>query len=121
MCVKAAALMVRRMFKLQQIVIALMLVCFASGCFRWAAIDNINEVASASRVRVEAPDSPAVVLDHPSVDVVRDFAAAHPDARVRVKKVNAWATALIVTGAFLATAFTALLFLGVAVAGAGSG
>lgn len=86
----------------------------------WANIDSLDDVRGAARVRAEPAHGDAIVLDHPTVERVRDLAIAH-HARVELRKVNAWATALVATGGFILTAFTALVILAVASAGIAGG
>lgn len=109
-----------RAMKTLRIAIALLLVVFGSGCMHWANVDDLADVRGAARVRVEPAHGEAIVLDHPTVEQVRDLAVAN-HARVEVRKVSAWATTLLATGGFILTAFTALVVLGVASAGIAGG
>ena len=69
-------------------------------------------------MRIEAPGAPPLVLEHPSVAEVREIVVTE-HARVAVRRLNGWATALIVTGATIATAFTGLFVFALIVAGSG--
>ncbi len=84
----------------------------------WANVNDLADVQGAARVRVEPPHGQAIVLDHPTVEQVRNLAVAN-HARVEVRKVSAWGTALIATGTFILTAFSALFVFGAVVASAG--
>ena len=92
-----------------------------SGCMHWANVSSLDDAAGACRVRITANDRPPVILERPTVDEIRDLVTDARGARVQVRKVNAWATALIATGGFLATAFTGLVILGLAAVGIAGG
>jgi hypothetical protein len=109
------------MSKALRLVPVLLVALFLSGCFHWAAIDSLDEIARESRVRVEASDQAPMVLDHPSVEQVRAFVTTHDRPRVEVKRLRVWATVLIVTAASLATLFTGFVIFGIAVSGAAGG
>jgi hypothetical protein len=102
-------------------------VCFAmmasmlTACIHWSRVDTLDEVVDASRVRIESDVAPPIVLDHPSVERVAQVVASVVHARVEVRRLWGWPTALIITGAVLATAFTALVFLGLAAASIAGG
>jgi hypothetical protein len=96
-----------------------MIVC-VTGCFHWGRIDNIAEVEGASRVRIEPEGAPAYVLEHPTAQQV-SAVAQEQHAHAYVKRLNVWATALIITGAVLATAATGLFLLALAAAGIAGG
>lgn len=87
----------------------------------WSPVSNLADAAGASRVRVTASDRHPVILERPTYAQVRELVTDARDVRVEVRKVNAWATALIATGSFLAAAFTALVVVGVASAGIAGG
>ena len=110
---------VRRMKSLRILLLALVAV-FATGCFRWAPARSLDEAMNASRVRIEVPNQAAVILEHPTPDTLRDL-AVNAHARIEIKKVNAWAVALLATGTFLMSAFTAICILGAAAAGIAGG
>ena len=100
--------------------ILFMVATFATGCFRWAPAHSLDEAMNASRVRVEIPNEPPVILEHPAATELREL-VVNQRARLSIKKTNVWAVVLIATGTFLTSAFTALVILGVSVAGNAGG
>lgn len=102
--------------------IALLFAFFTlTGCMHWAPIASLDDAAGACRVRVVSDGRPPVVLERPTADRVAAIVHASRHARVEIRRINAWATALIATGSFLASAFTALVVLGAAAAGIAGG
>ncbi len=99
----------------------LVLVSFATGCFHWAPASSLDDVDRACRVRVVTDDHAPVVLERPSVREVYALVSNAEHARIEVRKVNAWATALIATGGFVLTVFTAFALLLASAARVGSG
>lgn len=93
----------------------------ATGCMHWASVSSVDDAVGACRVRVLSDDHAPVVLERPTAERVSELVheARHP--RIEVRKVNAWATALIATGGFIASAFTGLMALAAAAAGIAGG
>lgn len=122
MCAASALLRVRRMKAHRLFLLVLLVLSFAStGCMHWASVSSVDDAVGACRVRVLSDDGPPVVLERPTADRVSELVHEARNPRLQVRKVNAWATALIATGGFLATAFTAMVVTGLAAIGIAGG
>ncbi len=99
----------------------LVIVSFATGCFHWSSVSSLDEVDGACRVRVTAQGHEPIVLERPTVADIQALLTSGEHVRVEKRRVNAWATTLIAIPAFLATAFTAFVVVGVGHAGAAGG
>ena len=122
MCAATAHLTVRCMKTRWLMVVVLVLLSFtATGCMHWASVSSVDDAVGACRVRVLSDDHAPVVLERPTAERVSELVheARHP--RIQVRKINAWATALIATGGFIASAFTAFVIAGFAAIGIAGG
>ena len=98
--------------------LVLLLAALATACFHWAPVENITEIEGAKNVRIEPDGAAPYILRHPSIDEVRTL-AQEQHARVTIRKLNGWMTALAITGYTLLTVGAVLALFGWVIAAAG--
>ncbi len=96
-------------------VLTLLLTFSLTACMHWVPMTSVDEVVGASHVRVVSDGRPPVVLDHPSIESVKHEVESAPHARIEVRALNGWGTALIITAGVLAAIGTAGIILAIAV------
>jgi len=103
-------------------ILLFVLLLFATGCMtHWAPVSSIDDAVGAHHVRIVADEMSPVELTRPSAAEIFAHIANAEHVRVQVRKVNAWAAALVITGSVLASAFMGFVILGAAVAGNAGG